>query len=91
MIGSLFDLNSDSVKAAKLMRWEGSVGPSRLYVATSKLSSLLVGGHQLSVPPFGEGDQLFVPSQVGLCSGVRDCFDRPLTVLCNNWLHVRTA
>ena len=52
MIGSLFDLNSDSVKAAKLMRWEGSVAPSRLHVATSKPSSLLVGGHQLSVPPF---------------------------------------
>ena len=65
IIGSLFFFHGDSVKAAKVIRGEVSVGSSRLQVSTSKPSSLVVGGNQLNVPHSLRGDQAFVPIQMG--------------------------
>ena len=65
IIGSLFVFYGDSVKAAKVIRGEVSIGSSRLQVSTSKASLLVVGGNQLNVPHFLRGDQTFVAIQVG--------------------------
>ena len=91
IIGSLFVFHGDSVRAAKVIRGEVSIGSSRLQVSTSKASSLVVGGNQLNVPHSLRGKQAFVPIQLGSMKWFQCLFDSRLNVLCNNLLHLRIA
>ena len=91
IIGFLFVFYGDSVKVAKVIRGEVTIGSSRWQVSMSKASSMVVGGNQLNVPYSFRGRQPFVPIQLGSMKWFQCLFDSPLKVLCNNLLYLRIA